>query len=691
VDQQGGAPVRRLKSRVPGSGLNWRGWALVTLITEGILLVLASQLTRSTYTYILAVIFPPIMVLTGYWSKRYHQLVQRNAILTQQAEQNLSELTRFFEAATAASNITQLGEDLNTIAEKLAVLMQVQMCGFFLHEPGLDSLIATAAPHGMQETRLFNQMRLNQLRFPANPSNALGRVYVNQQPLIIPNCLTEPSVAGLMPETYGFRQLLLVPLGAGGRPRGVLMLANKLHGSFADYDVQLATSLGAEVAISLENSFLYEKVRDQAIKLDASIEMLNQVSKALTATTVGVRPLLQAVASAVRQLSGCSHCLITMGESAPGDQVIEASEGFETSLVGRRVSTITSSLVNQVVAEQQSVWSEDLPTDPRFVDEIWAMRHNLHSGLGIPMFLERRFVGTITLYYHDRRPFDPILIQVLQILGNQTAVAVDNARRYQREREASDILRRANLRLQEADRMKSEFLTNMSHELRTPLNAIIGFSEVLEDPANQDLGMAERHEFTQNIHRSGRRLLGLVNDLLDLSTIQAGKMEFHPQECVVAEAVESAVAAHRLTATEKRLEVRVLLHEPSPRVVFDMISLKHVLYNLVSNAVKFTPIGGTIIIRAQERPEGTVISVSDNGIGIHPQHQGEIFEEFKQLDGSTSRGYEGTGVGLALSKRLLEMQGAVITVDSEPGRGSTFSITIPRSAKQLAPAAELAS
>jgi signal transduction histidine kinase len=151
------------------------------------------------------------------------------------------------------------------------------------------------------------------------------------------------------------------------------------------------------------------------------------------------------------------------------------------------------------------------------------------------------------------------------------------------------------------------------------------------------------------------------------------------------------VAAHRLTATEKRLEVRVLLHEPSPRVVFDMISLKHVLYNLVSNAVKFTPIGGTIIIRAQERPEGTVISVSDNGIGIHPQHQGEIFEEFKQLDGSTSRGYEGTGVGLALSKRLLEMQGAVITVDSEPGRGSTFSITIPRSAKQLAPAAELAS
>jgi hypothetical protein len=196
VDQQGDAPARRPKNRDRGAALNWRGWALITLITEGILLILASQFTRSTYTYILAVVFPPIMVLTGYWSKRYHELVQHNAALTQQAERNLSELTRFFEAATAASNITQLGEDLDTIAEKLAILMQVQMCGFFLHEPGLDSLIATAAPHGMQETRLFNQMRLNQLRFPANPTNALGRVYVTQQPLIIPNCLTEPALAG---------------------------------------------------------------------------------------------------------------------------------------------------------------------------------------------------------------------------------------------------------------------------------------------------------------------------------------------------------------------------------------------------------------------------------------------------------------------------------------------------------------
>ncbi len=660
--------------------LLWQALLAAALLTEVVLLALAASVKGAPYTFVLALLFPPIVVLTAYWSRRYYDLVRRNHALARQAEHNLSELTRFFEAATAASNLTHLGEDLNTIAERLVTLMQVQMCGFFLYEPGLDSLIALAPPYGMGETRMFGQMRLNQLRFPAQTGNAVGRVFLTQQPVIIADCLRDASVERLLPQTFGFRNLLLAPLATSGRARGVLMLANKLRDPFTDYDVQLAVALATQVGISLENSFLYQKTREQAANLDASIEMLHHVSKALTSTTVGVTNLLEAVATAVRQLSGCSHCLITLGQAAPNDQVIEGCSGFETSLVGRRVSTVTASLVNQVVVEQQSVWTEDLRTDARFLDEIWATRHDLHSGLGVPMFLERRFVGTITLYYPERRSFDPILVQVLQILANQAAVAVDNARRYQREREASDILRRANLRLQEANRMKGEFLTNMSHELRTPLNAIIGFAEILRDPAHHELPAAERMEFAENIYRSGGRLLGLVNDLLDLSSIQAGKMELHPQECDVAEAVSSAVSAHRRAATEKQIDFKVFIPAPPPRAFFDLVSLKHVLYNLVNNAVKFTPAGGKVVIRAHERADATVISVVDNGIGIARDHLGEIFDEFKQLDASTAREYEGSGLGLALSKRVLELQGGSITVESDVGRGSTFSITLPRSA-----------
>src|SRR5438067_4972878 len=244
------------------------------------------------------------MVLTGFWSFKYFKLVQQNLELSRRADQNLQELSHFFEVATAVSNLTKLGEDLGTLTTKLAELLDVEMCGFFLYQAGLEALIAPAAPTGMRESRLFNQMRLNQMRFAANPSSLLGRVFSTQQPLIIRDCAHDLEAGQLLPQTFGYRDLLLVPLGSGGRPIGVLMLANKRHGVFSSgFDVRLATALGAEVAVSLENTFLFEQTRQQALRLDASMEMLRQVSQALTATTISPASLLQAVAQAIVGLS----------------------------------------------------------------------------------------------------------------------------------------------------------------------------------------------------------------------------------------------------------------------------------------------------------------------------------------------------------------------------------------------------
>src|SRR5206468_1195728 len=188
---------------------------------------------------------------------------------------------------------------------KLAELLDVEMCGLFLYQQGLEALIAPAAPSGMRESRLFNQMRLNQLRFGANASTLIGRVFVTQQPTIIEDCLHDVEAGQLLPQTFGYRDLLLVPLGSGGRPLGVLMLANKRHGTFSgNYDVKLSASLGAEVAVSLENTFLFEQTRQQAQRLDASMEMLRQVSQALTATTAGPRALAEGVARAAIRLAG---------------------------------------------------------------------------------------------------------------------------------------------------------------------------------------------------------------------------------------------------------------------------------------------------------------------------------------------------------------------------------------------------
>jgi signal transduction histidine kinase len=646
-------------------------------LTELFLIYVARWWAPSPVTYFLAVLFLPVMVLTGFWSFKYFKLVQQNLELSRRADQNLQELSHFFETATAVSNLTKLGEDLGTLTTKLAELLDVEMCGFFLYQEGLEALIAPAAPSGMRESRLFNQMRLNQLRFGANASTLIGRVFVTQQPTIIADCLHDIEAGQLLPQTFGYRDLLLVPLGSGGRPLGVLMLANKRHGAFSgNYDVKLAASLGAEVAVSLQNTFLFEQTRQQALRLDASMEMLRHVSQALTATTVGPNALLQGVARAVLGVSGAASCLITLTQSGtPADQVVEVGEGIEPRFQGHTLTHGTPGLVAQVVIEQRPVFSEDIQLDGRFPLDPLAQQYSWRAALGLPMFLEREFVGTVSVYFHEVRTFDPTLMQVLQILANQAAVALDNARRFQRERQTIEILQRANLELQEADRMKSEFLTNMSHELRTPLNAIIGFSEIIR--TTPELSEAERAEFAETIHNSGRRLLTLINDILDLTHIQAGRLELHPAPCLLAEAVDAALSENAAAATQKEITVTSQV-DRAMQVVFDPRSLRHVVHNLVNNAVKFTPHHGSVWISAVEAEAGTVVEVRDTGIGIKPEDQPRLFEEFRQIDGSTSRGYEGAGLGLALSKRLVELQGGQIWMESTPGRGSAFRFLIPR-------------
>ncbi|MEO6795533.1 MAG: GAF domain-containing sensor histidine kinase [Candidatus Dormibacter sp.] len=655
---------------------NWRIWLVLGAVTEGFLVFVARSWAPSPATYFLAVLFVPVMVMTGFWSYKYFQLHQRNVELAHRADQNLQELTHFFETATAVSNLTKLGEDLETLTQKLAALLDVELCGFFLYQAGLESLIAPAAPSGMRESRLFNQMRLNQLRFRADASTLIGRVFTTQRPHIIGDCVHDLEAGQLLPQTFGYRDMLLVPLSSGGRPLGVLLLANKRHGSFSgNYDVKLAASLGAEVAVSLENTFLFEETRQQALRLDASMEMLRQVSQALTATTISPASLLQAVARAVIGVSGAASCLITLTQGGvPAAQRIEVGEGLP-QLDPRVTGSLPPALIGQVVLEQRPVFSEDVQLDGRLALDPMTQQSGWRAALGLPMFLQREFVGTVSVYFQELRAFDASLMQVLQILANQAAVALDNARRYERERQTIEMLQRANLELQEADRMKSEFLTNMSHELRTPLNAIIGFSEILH--TSPDLSEAERSEFADTIHTSGRNLLKLINDILDLTHIRAGRLELKPSACVLAEAIDAAVSENAAAANQKELSVRSEV-DRSQEVVFDPRSLRHVLQNLVNNAVKFTPPHGSVVIRSVETHPGTVVEVSDSGIGIRAEDQPRLFEEFRQVDGSTSRGYEGVGLGLALSKRLVELQGGHIWVESLPGRGSTFRFLIPR-------------
>lgn len=242
--------------------------------------------------------------------------------------------------------------------------------------------------------------------------------------------------------------------------------------------------------------------------------------------------------------------------------------------------------------------------------------------------------------------------------------------------ERTEELQRANIALEKANRLKSEFLATMSHELRTPLNAIIGFAEVLRDEVSGSLN-ADQKEFVGDIHSSGQHLLNMINSILDLSKIEAGKLELQYEEFPVEEAINEVLNTIIGSSRKKGIRVRTHIQEDIPPITADKVKFKQIMFNLLSNAVKFTPDNGRIVITAKLINQQIQIAVSDTGIGIKTEDMDKLFEAFRQVDGSYARRYEGTGLGLTLTKRLVELHGGKIWVKSEYGKGSTFTFTLP--------------
>jgi signal transduction histidine kinase len=283
---------------------------------------------------------------------------------------------------------------------------------------------------------------------------------------------------------------------------------------------------------------------------------------------------------------------------------------------------------------------------------------------------DRRVLGTIFVGRAAPGLFDDSEVVLVKAFADQAAIAIENARLF---REIDE----KNRQLEVASRHKSEFLASMSHELRTPLNAIIGFSEVLSERLFGDVN-DKQAEYLDDIQQSGRHLLSLINDILDLSKIEAGRMELERSEFELARAIEQTLLLVRERAERRGIALRVALDGNLGTIVADERKVKQVLLNLLSNALKFTPQGGTIDVRARARDADAEISVADSGVGIAPEDQDAVFEEFRQV-GSAETKAEGTGLGLAISKRIVELHGGRIFLVSAPRVGSTFTFRLPLS------------
>jgi signal transduction histidine kinase/DNA-binding response OmpR family regulator/CHASE3 domain sensor protein len=324
------------------------------------------------------------------------------------------------------------------------------------------------------------------------------------------------------------------------------------------------------------------------------------------------------------------------------------------------------SVFERVLAENVSIVVSD-PQEALWREDARARAAGVKSYAVIPLVVAEEAIGLLIIGAERAELFTPAKVEFLHSLGHQISGHVLASRLFAELQVKSEELVRSS-------QLKSDFLAMMSHELRTPLNAIIGFSEVLTDEIFGPLN-ARQQTYVANVLQAGRHLLALINDVLDLSKVEAGRMEMRVEECSARELADAAVTMVQPLAEKKQLKLTV---EGRGRVRADSARTRQVLYNLLSNAVKFTPENGAISVTVEERNADVRFSVRDTGIGIASEDLSRLFSSFTQLQRPEVRSADGTGLGLALSRRLVELQGGTISVESEPGVGSVFSFTVPR-------------
>jgi signal transduction histidine kinase len=446
----------------------------------------------------------------------------------------------------------------------------------------------------------------------------------------------------------------------------------------------------------------------QALEVSATrnreLERLRHLAATLLAGT-DLSRLVTEVATAAADLLEAEAGTVTFVVEEGRFVRVAAATGALTPQVGTLMS-VDESLHGWVVTNGTPLTSNDFDADSRRYPGI-QLPMPLKTAAIVPLRSAGVVIGTVSVYNRrDGRPFSEHDLQLLQTLGDQVVVGLDRAAVLSESRRNERALAAKNVELQRATQLKSEFLANMSHELRTPLNAIIGFSDLILADGAGDINEQQR-EFLEAVLRNGQHLLALINSVLDLSKVEAGRMVLTLAQTDLREAVIGAVSDTASLRSAKGQECTVHLEEVSLSVVADGVRVRQVLFNLLANASKFTPEGGSISLsgvrtraplplpadragdeRRMVTQDVVWISVVDSGIGIAPEDVPKLFQEFSQVDSSASRQAQGTGLGLALSKKFVEMHGGTIGAESIPGKGSTFWFILPTEGPLRRPPAE---
>ncbi|MFQ5399073.1 MAG: GAF domain-containing protein [Anaerolineae bacterium] len=582
-----------------------------------------------------------------------------HAQLFAQAQRRVKELSALHEIILKLNTPLNLSVVLDTITESALNLVDATDLHIYLYDAESDTFSFGSA--------LWQDGRREAAVESLRPDGITATVVKQARPIVISDASSHPLYQSEEAQSWGICAIAGFPLKHGNQVIGAFTITYLHPHTFTDDELLLLDLLAEQAAVAVRNARLFAESRRRLRDMSALVDMAKQVTGKLN-----LKSVLQTTVQILRGLFNARASTITMLSEDKTELIVVAAAGTHPDYVGTARMKLGEGVSGEAVRRRKVMYIRDAQKEPGFL----FFSEDLRSLLVVPLIVRDEAIGTLTVDSEKPNAFSRSDVQLMTIAGAQVSVAIANARLYEEAEQRAAELAIAYEELKESDRLKDELVQNVSHELRTPLTFVKGYVDLLME-GEMGLVTPSQQEALQIVSDKTDDITRLIDDIITLQRIDASNLQI--EDVSMAELIKKAVLSHRMVASRHGLEVKHILRPNEKGMVrVDRGRMNQVLDNIIGNAMKFSPDGGEITVEMHEYEDEVRVVVTDQGIGVPPEKRERIFERFYQVDGSSRRRFGGTGVGLAIVKRIIDAHKGKIWVESELNKGSSFCFTLHR-------------